>query len=116
MQPRPIARTSGPLRPIPRREFCDKRGRRAMIAAGTHIMEGTMAGTTHIYAGVAGTVGMTHAGDLAGVLRQEAGSNKWEKLSGGLPQDAEVHAITVHPTDRDTVLVGSTKGLFRSTN
>jgi photosystem II stability/assembly factor-like uncharacterized protein len=65
---------------------------------------------------VAGTVGMTHSGDLAGVLRQEVGSNKWEKLSGGLPQDAEVHAITVHPTDRDTVLVGSTKGLFRSTN
>jgi photosystem II stability/assembly factor-like uncharacterized protein len=79
-------------------------------------MEGTMAGTTHVYAGVAGTVGMTQSGDLAGVLRQEVGSNKWEKLSGGLPQDAEVHAITVHPNDSDTILVGSTKGLYRSTN
>ena len=32
-----------------------------------------MAGTTHIYAGVAGTVGMTHSGGLGGVFRQEVG-------------------------------------------
>jgi len=72
--------------------------------------------TTHVYAGVAGTVGMQHSGNLAGVFRQEVGGNKWEKLGGGLPEDAEVHAITVHPKDHDTVYVGSTKGLYRSTN
>jgi photosystem II stability/assembly factor-like uncharacterized protein len=75
-----------------------------------------MAATTHVYAGVAGTVGMTHAGNLAGVFRQEVGDKKWEKLGGGLPADAEVHAITVHPTDRDTIFVGSTKGIYRSHN
>jgi photosystem II stability/assembly factor-like uncharacterized protein len=72
--------------------------------------------TTHVYAGVAGTVGMEHSGNLAGAFRQEAGSNKWEKLTNGLPAEAEVHAITVHPSDRDTILVGSTKGLYRSAN
>jgi photosystem II stability/assembly factor-like uncharacterized protein len=71
---------------------------------------------THLYAGVAGTVGMTHEGNLAGVFRQAVGDSKWEKLASGLPADAEVHAITVHPTDRDTVYVGSTKGLYRSAN
>ncbi len=47
-----------------------------------------MAGTTHVYAGVAGTVGMTHSGSLAGVFRQEVGDKKWQKLGGGLPADA----------------------------
>ena len=41
--------------------------------------------TTHVYAGVAGTVGMTHNGTLAGVFRQDVGDNKWQKLGGGLP-------------------------------
>jgi len=72
--------------------------------------------TTHVYAGVAGTVGMTHAGNLAGAFRQEAGDKKWEKLGGGLPADAEVHAITVPPSNPDLVFVGSTKGLWRSSN
>ena len=75
-----------------------------------------MADNTHVYVGVAGTVGMSHSGNLAGVFRQAAGDGKWEKLGGGLPEDAEVHAVTVHPSDHDTVYVGSTKGIFRSTN
>ena len=36
-----------------------------------------MAGTTHVYAGVAGTVGMEHPGKLGGVFRQEVGSKEW---------------------------------------
>jgi len=74
-----------------------------------------MADNTHVYVGVAGTVGMSHSGNLAGVFRQAAGDNSWEKL-GGLPEDAEVHAVTVHPSDNDTIYVGSTKGIYRSTN
>ena len=75
-----------------------------------------MAGTTHVYAGVAGTVGMEHSGTLGGVFRQEAGDKKWEQLKNGLPDGAEVHAVTVHPTDHDTIYVGSTKGIYRSSN
>ncbi len=75
-----------------------------------------MAGTTHVYAGVAATVGMTHTGTLGGIFRQAEGDKKWEHLTNGLPEGAEVHAITVHPTDTDTLYVGSTKGIYRSTN
>src|SRR5437016_5559239 len=71
---------------------------------------------THVYAGIAGTVGMEHSGGLVGAFRQEIGDNKWQKLGGGLPEEAEVHAITVAPGDGDTVFVGSTKGLYRSGN
>jgi photosystem II stability/assembly factor-like uncharacterized protein len=75
-----------------------------------------MADNTHVYVGVAGTVGTTHAGNLGGVFRQAAGDSKWANLKNGLPEDAEVHAITVHPTDHDTIYVGSTKGMYRSNN
>src|SRR5260221_10912088 len=78
--------------------------------------EETMAGTNHVYAGVAATVGMQHSGTLGGVFRQEAGDKKWEQLKNGLADGAEVHAITVHPSDSDTIYVGSTKGLYRSAN
>jgi photosystem II stability/assembly factor-like uncharacterized protein len=67
---------------------------------------------THVYAGAARSMG----GTLGGVFRQKVGDNRWEHLTGGLPEDAEVHAITVHPENLDTVYVGSTRGLFRSTN
>ena len=42
-----------------------------------------MAGTTHIYAGVAGTVGMSHSGNLAGVFRQALGGGKWAEFVCG---------------------------------
>ena len=71
-----------------------------------------MAGTTHVYAGAAATMD----GTRGGIFRQEAGDNNWEQLTNGMPEGAEVHAITVHPTDRDVVFAGSTKGLFRSSN
>ena len=75
-----------------------------------------MAGSTHVYAGVAATVGMEHSGTLGGIFRQTPGDKGWEHLKNGLPEGAEVHAITVHPTDHDTIFVGSTKGMFRSHN
>jgi photosystem II stability/assembly factor-like uncharacterized protein len=87
-----------------------------MIPAECQREEGTMADNTHIYVGVAGTVGMTHSGSLAGVFRQAAGEDRWEKLGGGLPADAEVHAVTVHPENHDTIYVGSTKGIYRSSD
>jgi len=74
-----------------------------------------MAGT-HVYVGVAATVGMEHSGTLGGIFRQEVGDKKWEQLKNGLPDGAEVHAVTVHPTDHDTIYVGSTKGIYRSSN
>jgi photosystem II stability/assembly factor-like uncharacterized protein len=53
-------------------------------------------------------------GTMGGVFRQTAGDDKWEHLTGGLPEGTEVHAITVHPENPDTVYLGTTKGLYRS--
>jgi photosystem II stability/assembly factor-like uncharacterized protein len=71
-----------------------------------------MAGTTHVYAGAAATMD----GTRGGIFRQIAGENHWEQLTKGIPDGAEVHAITVHPSDSDVVFIGSTKGLYRSTD
>jgi photosystem II stability/assembly factor-like uncharacterized protein len=67
---------------------------------------------SYLYAGAARSMG----GTLGGVFRQRLGDKNWQKLTNGLPDDAEVHAITLHPEDTAIVYVGSTKGLFRSTN
>jgi photosystem II stability/assembly factor-like uncharacterized protein len=71
-----------------------------------------MMATTHVYAGTARSMGAT----AGGIFRQAAGDNRWEHLTNGLPEEADVHAITVHPENPDVVYVGSTKGAYRSTN
>ena len=71
-----------------------------------------MAGTTHVYAGASATMGANRSG----IFRQVAGDNHWDHLTNGIPGDAGVHAITVHPTDSETVFAGTTKGLYRSSD
>jgi photosystem II stability/assembly factor-like uncharacterized protein len=71
-----------------------------------------MMASTHVYAGTARSMGAT----AGGIFRQAAGDNRWEHLTNGVPEDADVHAITVHPENPDVVYVGSTKGGYRSTN
>ena len=68
--------------------------------------------STQVYAGTARSMGAT----AGGIFRQAAGDNRWEHLTNGLPEDADVHAITVHPENTDVVYVGSTKGAYRSTD
>src|SRR5919197_1832719 len=82
-----------------------------MIAAAIQRREEDMA-ATHVYAGAAKSMG----GTLGGIFRQEAGANRWEHLTNGLPEGAEVHAITVHPENPDFVYIGSTKCGYRRTN
>ncbi len=67
---------------------------------------------THVYAGAVGSM----EGGRGGIFRQTAGSGRWDALDNGLPDGADIHAITVHPDDLDTVLIGTTKGAFRSRN
>ncbi len=67
---------------------------------------------TSVYAGAARSMG----GTLGGVFRQTVGDDKWEHLTNGLPEGTEVHAITVHPENLDTVYIGTTKGAYRSSN
>ncbi len=70
-----------------------------------------MAATT-VYAGAARSI----EGTMGCVFRHTLGDAGWRRLTTGLPEDAQVHAITVHPEHPDTVYLGTTKGLFRSTN
>jgi photosystem II stability/assembly factor-like uncharacterized protein len=72
-----------------------------------------MAGNAQIYAG---TVRAMDGSRRGGVFRRAAGEPSWQALDDGLPNDASVHAITVHPDDPDTVLIGTTKGGYRSRN
>ncbi len=67
---------------------------------------------TNVYAGAAASMG----GTMGGVFRQAAGDGGWQRLSNGLAEGAEVHAITVHPEHPETVYLGTTKGAYRSTN
>jgi photosystem II stability/assembly factor-like uncharacterized protein len=67
---------------------------------------------SHVYAGAARSLG----GTLGGVFRQAVGDSEWRHMTGGLPEDTEVHAVTIHPQDNDVIYIGSTKGVFRSAN
>src|SRR5271169_143378 len=67
---------------------------------------------THVYAGAARSM----EGTMGGVFRQTIGDGGWQHLTHGLPEDTQVHAITVHPGHPDTAYSGTTKGTFRSVN
>ncbi len=72
-----------------------------------------MADRFHVYVGAARSA----EGGKGGVFRRAPGDDqRWEALTDGLPDGAEVHAITVHPDNPDTVFVATTKGAFRSTS
>ena len=71
-----------------------------------------MAATSHVYAGAARSM----EGTFGGVFRQATGDDRWEHLTSGLPDDTQVHAITVHPENPDVVYIGTTKGAYRSSN
>jgi len=71
-----------------------------------------MAATSHVYAGAARSM----EGTLGGFFRQAVGDDRWEHLTNGLPDDTQVHAITVHPDNPDVVYIGTTKGAYRSSN
>ena len=66
---------------------------------------------THIYAGVWGT----KDGGIGGLYRAEAGGERWERLSNGLP-DLNVQAVTVDPNDPDVVYAGTADGPYRSSD
>jgi photosystem II stability/assembly factor-like uncharacterized protein len=68
-------------------------------------------GSTHVYAGA----WSTKDGGIGGVYRCEAGSNRWERLTKGLP-DLDVQAVTVDPNDPNVIYAGTADGPYRSTD
>jgi photosystem II stability/assembly factor-like uncharacterized protein len=74
--------------------------------------EDAMAAASHVYAGVVRGL----EGTRGGLYRQAVGDTGWQIMENGLPDGADIHAVTPHPTDPDLVYIGTTKGAFRSFN
>ncbi|HXH83896.1 MAG TPA: hypothetical protein VNN07_13360 [Candidatus Tectomicrobia bacterium] len=66
---------------------------------------------SHVYVGAARWT----AGTLGGIFRRQVGDDgPWTRLTKGLPEPADVQAITVHPTDHDVVYAATQRGPYRS--
>lgn len=71
-------------------------------------------GKTRIFAG-AGTAPLRHGvAPRGGLFRCTAEEGRWQALGAGLPENAEVHAILVHPDDPDVIFAGTQDGPYRS--
>jgi photosystem II stability/assembly factor-like uncharacterized protein len=66
---------------------------------------------THVYVGSA-----RMSGKVGGIFRRKVGEDRWERLTKGLPETANVQAITVHPTNHDVVYIGTNDGPYRTTD
>ncbi len=60
---------------------------------------------------------LIYVGDeAAGLYRKEAGDANWESLLNGLPPSPQVRAIVFHPSDANVVLVGTQRGVYKSSD
>jgi photosystem II stability/assembly factor-like uncharacterized protein len=64
----------------------------------------------------AGAATWTSGASRSGIFRRTVGDDRWEQLTKGLPERTNVQAITGHPTDPDTVYIGTDSGPYRSTD
>jgi photosystem II stability/assembly factor-like uncharacterized protein len=73
-------------------------------------------GTTRIWAGAAQGEGAARGKYQGGLFRRSPGAGPWEQLTRGLPENAEVRTIAVHPRNHDVMYVGTQQGPYRSTD
>jgi photosystem II stability/assembly factor-like uncharacterized protein len=71
---------------------------------------GERQGLSHIYVGAA----RFSAAAVGGIFRRAVGDDRWEPLAKGLPDPANVQAITVHPMTPEVVYAGTQDGPYRS--
>ena len=79
---------------------------------------------SYIYAGLAGDTSPgiewveKHMGlkmtVRSGLFRRPFGEGNWEPITSGLPDRPEIRAITVHPSNSDTVYVATQDGPYRT--
>jgi photosystem II stability/assembly factor-like uncharacterized protein len=69
-----------------------------------------MSKTARVYVGAAQASSSTRGG----LFRSDAEGSEWQQFTTGLPQDAGVQAITVHPADASIIYAGTHDGPFRS--
>lgn len=68
------------------------------------------ASDSHVFAG-AGTL---TGGTLGGLFRQRVSEGTWHRLTKGLPEPLNVHAIAIHPADARLVFAGTQDGPYVS--
>ena len=66
-----------------------------------------------IFAGALQPASSPESPNCRGIYRL-SGEGAWERLQGGLPDDLQVNVIVQHPGKRDTLYIGTQRGLFRS--
>jgi photosystem II stability/assembly factor-like uncharacterized protein len=71
---------------------------------------------TRIFAGAGHWVTKTGERYQGGLFRTSPGDGQWRALSAGLPENVEVRALTVHPTQPDVIYAGTQDGPYRSTD
>ena len=65
---------------------------------------------SHVFVGAAQLTG----GSLGGLFRQRVGDDRWERLTKGLPEQAAIQAVTVHPSNPQIIFAGTQDGPYRS--
>ena len=71
-------------------------------------------GPTRIFAGAGRGEGAARDKYRGGLFRRRPGDPGWETLDRGLPENAEIRSIAVHPRDPDVMYVGTQDGPYRS--
>jgi photosystem II stability/assembly factor-like uncharacterized protein len=73
-------------------------------------------GRTQIFAGAGAAPARDGGAGHSGLFRCTEGEGRWEALTEGLPEDAAVHVILVHPNDPQQIFAGTQDGPYRSTD
>jgi photosystem II stability/assembly factor-like uncharacterized protein len=71
---------------------------------------------TRIFAGAGRGEGSARFKYRGGLFRRSAGDGDWQALARGLPENAEVRAIAVHPQNSNVLYVGTQDGPYRSSD
>jgi photosystem II stability/assembly factor-like uncharacterized protein len=72
--------------------------------------------TQYVYAGAGHWTSAGDAQHAGGLLRRAVEENTWRILSKGLPEQAEVRALAIHPENPQIVYAGTQHGPYRSTD
>jgi photosystem II stability/assembly factor-like uncharacterized protein len=67
---------------------------------------------SYVYVGAA----QAGSGTRGGLFRRDTAGGDWQQLTNGIPADARVQAVTVHPTDANVVYAGTHGGPYRSSD
>ena len=73
-------------------------------------------GKTTVFAGAGQGEGKNAGRYRGGLFRMRPGAGAWERVAGGLPENVEVRTIAQHPTDPQTLFIGTQDGPYRSTD